>query len=116
MKQIPLSLEPDQVAPGAPEQKPYLGWCAVGFGLLGIFVGPGFVFVPLGLICSIIALFVGQAGWGILGILLAFFGFLTSPHLWFLLGVGWLLVWMDWESWLKPLIDLLKFGGGGVEI
>jgi len=130
MKQIPLSLDPEnqdapEAPPGAPpstppgaphvpEQKPYLGYCAVGFGVLGIF-GPGFVFVPLGLICSIVALFAGQAMWGILGIVLALFGFITSPKLWLLLGIGWFFANSDWD-WLRQVIDLLKFGGGGENV
>ena len=70
MAQIPLSLsnqDPQTEKPEEPQKSPVMGWFAVAFGLLGIFT-IGFIFVPLGLICSVIALFTGQAMWGFIGI------------------------------------------------
>jgi len=126
MAQIPLSLDPNSGAnpgsssgPGgqAPRGNPVMGWCAVGFGLLGIFT-IGFVFVPLGLICSLLALFMGQAAWGFIGILLAVAGFVTSPKLWILVGMGWFYAWFDANEFLKPLLDFLNSltGGGTREV
>ena len=60
-------------AAGAAQQKvatqtaPFFGYCAVGFGLLGIFA-IGFVFIPLGLAFSIAALHFGQPVWGVSGL------------------------------------------------
>lgn len=95
MKQIPISLDPKGrqgggSAPGKeqpPRRHPVMGYCAVGFGILGIFTH-GYVFTPLGLVCSIIALFIGQASWAFLGLLLAFIGIVTSPMLLAMLGLG----------------------------
>ena len=77
MSKIPLSLngrgarawfsvaalgaaQKQDVAPASP----IMGYLAVGCGLLGIFT-IGFVFMPLGLIFSIWALFRGQSVWGV---------------------------------------------------
>lgn len=73
---------------------PVAGWFAVGFGLLGIFAS-GPVFVPLAFITSLIALFLGQFIWAVLGLMLAVAGFLTSPLLWGLLGLGALIAWLN---------------------
>ena len=80
MNKIPLSLnpdpdpdresDPDSDSNGGPdtdsfpppqmsERKPIMGWAAVGFGILGILTN-GTVFVPLGFLCSVLALFTGQ--------------------------------------------------------
>ncbi len=66
---------------------PFTGYCAIGFGLLGIFT-IGFIFVPLGFICSIAAFFVGQPILGLAGLILAVAGFMTSPKLWLIIGMG----------------------------
>ncbi|NQU56593.1 MAG: hypothetical protein HQ513_05105, partial [Rhodospirillales bacterium] len=75
MTKTPLSLnpetegdseQPESEAPGQPEN-PVVGWFAVGFGFLGIFIN-GPVFVPLTLICSVVALFMGQASWAFIGL------------------------------------------------
>ncbi|MCH7936568.1 MAG: hypothetical protein IH994_05685 [Proteobacteria bacterium] len=113
MTKIPLSLNPDSDPdpdPGSesepdpdssrsldikafprrtrrPERKPLMGWAAVGFGLLGIFTN-GAIFVPLGFLCSVVALFMGQATWAFVGFLLAVIGLLTSPVLLALLGMA----------------------------
>ena len=111
MTKIPLSLNPDpdpdpdkesepgsdsNASPGTdaypatplvPEKKPIMGWAAVGFGILGIFT-KGYIFVPLGFLCSVVALFMGQAAWALVGFLLAVIGLLTSPVLLALLGLG----------------------------
>ena len=70
-----------------PERKPIMGWAAVGFGLLGIFTQDT-IFVPLGFLCSVVALFTGQAAWAFVGFLLAVAGLLTSPVLLALLGMA----------------------------
>ena len=70
-----------------PERKPIMGWAAVGFGLLGIFTN-GTLFVPLGFLCSVVALFMGQAAWAFVGFLLAVAGLLPSPVLLALLGMA----------------------------
>lgn len=117
MAQIPLSLDPNSPSGGRrsnPGSNPVMGWFAVGFGLLGIFT-IGFVFVPLGLICSVLALFMGQAVWGFLGLLLAIAGFITSPKLWVIVGMGAFYAFFDSNEFLKPVFDLINsiFGGGG---
>ncbi len=92
MSQIELSLDPKSKKP-PDDRHPVIGYCAVGFGIAGIFIN-GLVFVPLGLICSVAALVVGQIAWGIGGIALALIGIVTSPTLWALLGLGALAVWL----------------------
>lgn len=64
-----------------------MGYCAVGFGVLGI-ITHGYVFTPLGLLCSIIALLLGQVSWAFIGFLLAVAGIVTSPILLAILGLG----------------------------
>ena len=84
MARFELTTQPQR--PGAqPRDHPVMGYCAVGFGVAGIFVS-GLVFVPLSLVCSIAAMFMGQVTWGIFGFLLAAVGFITTPL--FLLLVG----------------------------
>lgn len=68
---------------------PVAGYLAVGLGLLGIFT-TGYIFVPLALLASLIALFSSQVIWGIFGLLLTFAGLLTSPVLLAFLGMAWL--------------------------
>ncbi len=115
MVKIPLSLNPDQQNPdqtdpdgpdsldpgplgsgslgsGVPGRIPIMGAAAVAFGLLGIFT-IGYIFVPLGLVCSIFALFLGQFPWAFIGFLLAVAGLLTSPLLLAALGIAWLIPW-----------------------
>ena len=95
----------------ASEKKPVMGWMGVGFGLLGIFISA--FFVPVGLIFSIIALFVGQAVWGVAGIILAVFGVLTSPILLTFIGMGAVYATFDFDAWLKPFLDFLNSIGLG---
>ena len=97
MVKIPLSLDPDQQGPDqtdpdGPGKIPMLGAAAVAFGILGIFT-KGYIFVPLGVVCSIISLFLGQISWAFIGFLLATAGLLTSPVLLAFLGIAWLLPW-----------------------
>ena len=66
------------------EARPVMGWIAVGCGVLGILTW-AIIFVPLAVVCSIIALFMGQGMWAFIGLALAVVGFLTSP---ILLGIG----------------------------
>ncbi len=61
-------------------------------GLLGIFFW-GLVFVPLGAIMAIVAILKGQVALGIIGLVLAVIGFLTSPAIWALFGMGALVTW-----------------------
>lgn len=70
-----------------PANHPIMGYFAVGFGILGIFTH-GWIFTPMGLLCSIIALFVGQVTWAVGGLFLSVIGLLTSPILWALIGLG----------------------------
>lgn len=120
MSKIPLSLNSGDAqaqfnaAPaGAAQQQavapttPVMGYCAVGFGLLGIFT-IGFVFMPLGLIFSIAALFLGQSVWGVVGLMLAVAGFITSPKLWLIVGMGALYVMFDFDEFMKPALDFLR--------
>ena len=81
MSEIDTEIEP------RPNKQPVAGMFAVGFGVLGIFTH-GYVFVPLALIMSIIAIFARQAIWAVVGLLLAVVGFLTSPILIAFLGLG----------------------------
>jgi len=69
---------------------PVMGGAAVAFGILGIFT-KGFIFVPLGVLCSLISLFLGQIPWAFIGFLLAVAGLLTSPVLLAALGIAWLM-------------------------
>lgn len=79
-------------AGAAEDAKPVMGWIAVGAGILAIFFN-GVVFVPIAIVCSIIALFMGQGMWAFLGFLTAFAGIMTSPVLLALLGLGAVLAW-----------------------
>jgi hypothetical protein len=113
MKKMSLSLNTDPDSdqdsgngegPGTPDSTPpadqensrqsggisIIGGGAVAFGLLGIF-SMGYIFVPLALICSLIALFMGQMSWAFIGLLLTVAGFITSPVLLGILGIAWLI-------------------------
>lgn len=82
-----------KVQPPREDKLPLLGIFAVGFSTLSIITfGP--VFAPLGLLLGIIALFVGQIGLGILAVLLAIIGVLTSPTFLVMLGLGALHAWL----------------------
>lgn len=84
-------------APSKDKGLPLLGLFAVGFALLGIFsYGP--VFVPLGLVLGIAALFVGQVGLGILAVVLSVIGVLSSPSLLIMLGLGALGAWFGFGA------------------
>lgn len=118
MNKIPLRLsESDQSAPEQnreirEEKTPLAGWCAVGFGLVGIF-GPGIFFTPLGLLFSVIALLRGQGTWAFAGLLIGIGGIFTSPLIMGLIGFGAAYAFFDWDSILKPLYDMM---GGGYDI
>lgn len=98
MSDIKLSLQapeennqqqgPQFTPPPEREAMPVAGYFAIGLGLLGIFT-TGYIFVPLALLASLIALFSGQIIWGIFGMLLTFAGLLTSPVLLTFLGLAW---------------------------
>lgn len=115
MTKIPLQLTGGESAPkGTPQPAPtpVSGWLSVVFGLLSIF-GPAFLFTPLGVLVSIIAIFRGQAGLGFLGLLLSVAGVLTSPILMGLLGAGAVFMLFDWQEIMKPLYDFI---GGGLDV
>ena len=57
------------------------------FGLVGVFAF-GIVFVPLALVFGTVAVLRGQWALGFIGLALAVFGFLTSPTLMALVGLG----------------------------
>lgn len=63
------------------------GILSVVFGALSIFI-LGFIFVPLSLICGIVALAKKQLLLGIIGLILCLVGFLTSPALWAITGMS----------------------------
>ncbi len=88
-KQIELRLDSGGAGgPGGQAQnRPVMGWIAVACAILGI-VSWGFVFVPLGIVCSIIALFMGQGMWAFIGLALSVVGLLSSPLLLGMLGLG----------------------------
>lgn len=93
----------------AQEKTPLAGYCAVGFGLIGIF-GPGILFTPLGILFSVVALLRGQGTWAFAGLMIGIGGILTSPIIMGLIGFGAAYAFFDWDSILKPLYDI--FGGG----
>ena len=72
---------------------PLLGLFAVGFAVLSIFTFAP-VFVPLGLILGVIALFIGQIGLGLSAIVLSMIGILTSPTLMALASLGAAFAWL----------------------
>jgi len=114
MEKIPLSLSENQaerpVAPDTVEEPtPLSGYLAVGFGLLGVF-GPAFIFTPLGILFSLIALLRGQGAWGFVGLLLAIGGILSSPIFMGIIGLGALYMTFDWQELLQPLYQM--FGDG----
>ncbi|MBL6948664.1 MAG: hypothetical protein ISR51_08300 [Rhodospirillales bacterium] len=84
------SPQPPPDAAEQPKGIPIIGGAAIVFGILGIFT-KGYIFVPLALICSLIALFMGQMAWAFIGLLLCVAGLLTSPVLLGLLGIAWFL-------------------------
>lgn len=78
----------------APDKSmPLMGLFAVGFALMGIFAS--WVFVPFGLVLGLVCLFMGQIGLGLLAIMLSVIGFLTSPTLLVMLGLGALGAWFS---------------------
>ncbi len=85
---------------------PVMGWFAVAFGFLGIFT-IGIIFVPLGFICSILAILFGQIAWGFIGLLLAIMGLITSPNLLVLIGMAAFYQWFDVSDILMPFFDLI---------
>ncbi len=87
-------------------KQPLLGMFAVGFGLISVFAWSIF-FVPLALVLGVIALFVGQIGWGISAILLSVIGTLTSPMLLMLIGMGAMITFFG----MPEPMPLPSFGG-----
>ena len=80
----PLSLQQE-------ENKPYMGYAAVILGIIGIPFSA--VFTVLGLICAIIALFMGQISLAVVGILLGIAGVVTSPILLSMIGLSAIAAW-----------------------
>lgn len=114
MEKIPLSLSENQTdRPSAPvkveESTPLSGYMAVGFGVLGIF-GPAFIFTPLGLLFSLIALLRGQGAWGFVGLLLTIGGILSSPVFMGIIGLGAIYMTFDWQEMLQPLYEMIGSG------
>ena len=87
----------------------FIGYLAVAFGFAGIFAS-GLVFVPLAFVFSVAALFAGQAGWALFGMLLSVVGFLTTPT--FLLFIG----LQALHLLLQHLYDLLPAFPGTTEV
>ena len=67
-----------------------------------------FVFMPLGLIFSIGALFRGQSVWGVVGLMLAVAGFVTSPKLWLIVGISAFYVMFELDEVLRPVFEFLR--------
>ena len=103
MSEMELRLAPE------PRKRRIVGYLAVGFGVAGIFAS-GLVFVPLAFAFSVAALFAGQAGWGLFGILLSVVGFLTTPTFLFFLGFQAL------HLFLQHLYDSLPAFPGTMEV
>ena len=94
--QSPHANEPSGAASTQPPREgglPLLGLFAVGFAALGIFTFAP-IFVPLGLVLGIIALFIGQIGLGIAAIFLSIIGVLTSPTILAVVGLGAFFAWL----------------------
>ncbi|NQW00851.1 MAG: hypothetical protein HQ483_14195 [Rhodospirillales bacterium] len=89
-----------------PEETPVMGWFAVAFGILGIFTF-GVIFVPLGLVCSVLAFLFGQVSWAISGLVLAVIGFVTSPHLWLIVGLAAAYQGLGLHEQLQPFFDMM---------
>jgi hypothetical protein len=64
-----------------------IGWLTVISGILGLFTVSIF-FVPLTLVCSVIAIFMGRGLWAFFGFVLALLGFLSSPTLLGIVGLA----------------------------
>ncbi|MDA0998125.1 MAG: hypothetical protein O2944_07960 [Proteobacteria bacterium] len=119
MDKIPLSLGgagpengADAGTPKETESNPIAGWFAIGSGLLGIF-GPSILFVPLAIIFSVVAILRGQVSWGFAGLFLAVGGFMSSPLLMGLVGLGALWLSIDWNDLTHPI---MHFFDGGKEV
>ena len=123
MSKIPFGLNSDGeqasfnvAAMGAAQQQavaptnPIMGYCAVGFGLLGIFT-IGFVFMPVGFIFSIAAIFLRQSVWGLVGLVLAVAGFITSPNLWLIIGMSAFYVMFGFDEIMEPVFEFLRLIG-----
>jgi len=114
MEKIPLGLSKNQTdrlsaSEQVEESTPLSGYLAVGFGMLGIF-GPAFIFTPLGLLFSLIALFRGQGAWGFVGLLLAIGGILSSPIFMGIIGLGAIYMTFAWQEMLQPLYEMIGNG------
>ena len=103
MAQMELRLTPE------PAKRPIVGYLAVGFGIAGIFAS-GVVFVPLAFAFSLAALFLGQVGWGLFGVLLSVLGFLTTPTFLFFVGL------QAMHLFLQHLYDSLPAIPGTTEV
>ena len=121
MNKISLNLGPAPDGEGPPPQQqearpepstPVLGYCAVGFGLLGIF-GPTIIFTPIALFCSVIALFIGQAVWALIGLMLVVAAILTSPMIMGFLGLATMFMMYDFSDLMQIFLDMFDFGNAG---
>lgn len=75
------------------ESKPVMGYAAVILGIVGIPFSA--VFTVIGIICSFIALFMGQVSLGVIGLLLGLAGIITSPILMGLIGASTIWAWFS---------------------
>ncbi|MCW9034534.1 MAG: hypothetical protein OQJ97_09970 [Rhodospirillales bacterium] len=83
--QMELSLTPSN------EGKSYMGYAGVILGVIGIFSSA--IFTVIGLVCAVIALFMGQFSLGVIGLLLALAGIVTSPIIMGMIGLSTILAW-----------------------
>jgi hypothetical protein len=88
------------------EKTSLMGLFAIAFGFMGIFTY-GIIFVPLGFLFSVLALFWGQALWGVIGLLLAIIGLVTSPKLLLLIGIAAFAHWFDWNVFVHLMFDMI---------
>ena len=75
-----------------PQNQPYMGYAAVILGVIGI--PSSVIFTVLGLVCSFIALFMGQFSLAFIGILLGIAGVVTSPILLSMIGLSTFAAWL----------------------
>lgn len=90
------------------------------FGLISIFVFAP-IFVPLSLVCGIISVLKQRSSWGMIGLVLAVIGFLTSPILMGSVGIATIAANMSAHHSNQPIpppsdIQLRKLASRNAEI
>ncbi len=68
---------------------PVFGALSVIFGITSLF-NSAYMFSPLAIVFAVLALVRGNASFGLVGLICALAGILTSPFLWSLFGLAWL--------------------------